>query len=193
MSRTQQTETQTVLDHGLSVWSFSERILKKDTSDMKIPSWFIDHYSFILDNLHSVEIIKEYTVMHDCGKPYCLEIDENGKRHFPNHAAVSERTYRALPDSKDEVARLIGLDMLLHTATAEEVNALNLSISDAFTLLLTAFAEVHSNASMFGGTDSISFKSKWKKLDRRGKMLVLDFYGSRPDGRGHCLENSWGL
>lgn len=175
MSSTQQTSTQSVLDHGLSVWSFSERLLKRDIEGMKLPSWFIENYDMLLSNLHTLEIHEEYNVMHDCGKPYCLEIDSEGRRHFPNHAAVSERTYRSLPNHKDEVARLIGLDMLLHTATADEVNSMKLSIKDAFTLIVTAFAEIHSNASMFGGIESISFKSKWKKLDRRGKMLVGQF------------------
>lgn len=175
MSRTQQTQTQTVLEHGLSVWSYSQRILNKDTSGMKLPGWFTDNYDAIIGNLHNIETHKSYNIMHDCGKPYCLEVDSLGKNHFPNHAQVSERIYRALPNCNDDVARLIGLDMLLHTASAEEVNRMKLTIQDAFTLIVTAFAEIHSNASMFGGIDSISFKSKWKKLDRRGKMLVSYF------------------
>lgn len=175
MSNTQQTQTQTVLDHGLSVWSYSQRILAKDTSGMKLPNWFYDHYDDILSNLHSVEVHEAYNVMHDCGKPYCLEVDEFGRNHFPNHAEVSERVYRSLPNLNDDVARLIGLDMLLHVATAEEVNAKNLSAKDTCTLIITAFAEIHSNAAMFGGIESVSFKSKWKKLDRRGKMLIQKF------------------
>jgi hypothetical protein len=42
----------------------------------------------------------------------------------------------------------------------------------ACTLLLSALAEVHSNANMFGGIDSTSFKIKWKHLDKRGKKAV---------------------
>ncbi|MNC77597.1 hypothetical protein D3C75_1295840 [compost metagenome] len=43
---------------------------------------------------------------------------------------------------------------------------------EAATLLLTGLAEVHSNARMFGGLDSTSFKIKWKHIDKRGKKIV---------------------
>ena len=175
MSSTPQTPSQTVLEHGYSVWSYVEKILHKDTHDMKLPSWFIEHYDELLANIHPLSVHKEYAIMHDCGKPYCLEVDDEGRRHFPNHAAVSEQTYRSLPDADESVARLIGLDMLLHTGTAEEIVQHNLSILDAYTLIITSFAEIHSNAAMFGGIDSTSFKIKWKKLDKRGKMLLQIF------------------
>lgn len=42
----------------------------------------------------------------------------------------------------------------------------------ALTLLLTGLAEIHSNAAMFGGMDSTSFKIKWKCLNQRGKQII---------------------
>ena len=42
---------------------------------------------------------------------------------------------------------------------------------EAVSLLIVALAEVHSNAEMFGGMDSTSFKIKWKHLNQRGKSL----------------------
>jgi len=42
----------------------------------------------------------------------------------------------------------------------------------ALTLLLTGLAEIHSNAAMFGGMDSTSFKIKWKCLNQRSKQII---------------------
>lgn len=167
-----QTENFSVLQHGQSVWEYTQKILNKETDNLRLPNWLVNNYDEILINIHERSIIEEYNILHDCGKPYCLEIDEEGKRHFPNHAEVSKKTYGALPNANQIVADLIGNDMVLHTATAEEIKALNLSKRDAYTLLVTALAEVHSNANMFGGIESISFKSKWKKIDRRGNMIL---------------------
>lgn len=64
--------------------------------------------------------------------------------------------------------------MVLHTETYEQVIARNLSLKTRMTLLVTALAELHSNAAMFGGIESTSFKIKWKKLDKLGKKLILD-------------------
>ena len=172
MVKTPQTETQSVLDHGNSVWSFTQRILSQDFEGMRIPEWFIENFDDIAGNLHDLSIIEDYNILHDCGKPYCIEYDADGRKHFPNHAEVSKNTYLALPDANLTVGNLIGWDMVLHTATADEIKEIGLCKADAYTLLITAFAEIHSNASMFGGIESVSFKSKWKKLDRRGKMFV---------------------
>lgn len=139
---------------------------------MRIPEWLVENHDEIVGNLHELNIIEDYNILHDCGKPYCLEVDSEGRRHFPNHAEVSKATYLSLPDANPIVGNLIGWDMVLHTATADEITVMNLSKKDAFTLLVTAFAEIHSNATMFGGIESVSFKSKWKKLDRRGKLLL---------------------
>jgi len=179
MSACPQTETQSVLDHGNSVWSYTQKILNKDLEEFRIPNWLMENYDEIIANVYHPSIIKEYNIFHDCGKPYCLTVDDDGKRHFPNHAEVSKQTYKSLPVGNvvnaTIVADLIGWDMVLHTATAEEIQAMNLTKSDLYTLLITALAEIHSNANMFGGIESVSFKSKWKKLDRRGNMILKGF------------------
>ena len=176
MANTPQTETQSVLDHGESVWRFTQRILSRDFDGMRIPQSLIDNFDEVTSNLHSYEIIQDYNILHDCGKPYCIEYDEDGRKHFPNHAHVSKETYLNLNESKREVADLIGWDMLLHSGTADEIKEVGLSKYDAHTLLITSLSEIHSNASMFGGIESISFKSKWKKLDRRSKMILRGDY-----------------
>lgn len=178
MKATPQTETMNVLEHGQSVWSYTQRIIQKQWDELRIPNWLSDNYHEIKSNLHDLEVIKDYNIFHDCGKPYCIEYDSDGRKHFPNHAQVSKETYKALPVSNVEnhlaVSNLIGWDMVLHTYSADQIKELNLSKADAYTLLITALAEIHSNAEMFGGIESISFKQKWKKLDRRGKMLMKE-------------------
>jgi hypothetical protein len=172
MANCKQTESMSVLEHGESVWNYTQKILNKYLEGFRVPNWLTNNYDEIVNNLHSREIIKDYNVLHDCGKPYCLTIDENGKRHFPNHAEVSKEVYLGLPGANPIVGNLIGLDMALHVLTAEAIQGLKLSKQDSYSLLITALAEIHSNASMFGGIESISFKQKWKTLDRRGNMIL---------------------
>lgn len=169
-----QTDTQTVLQHGESVWEFTKRLIARDWKGLRIPDWLSTNYMRIVNNLHSTEVIKNYNIYHDCGKPYCLEVDEESKRHYPNHAQVSYETYLEV-FGDETVARLIRDDMCLHTETAEQLESKDWIIQDAFTLLITGLAELHSNAQMFGGVESTSFKMKWKKIDQRGKQLCKKF------------------
>lgn len=63
--------------------------------------------------------------------------------------------------------------MVIHTASAQEIDQY-LQIwapQDACTLLLAALAELHSNAKLFGGSDTTSFKSKFKQIERRGNQI----------------------
>jgi hypothetical protein len=173
MRNCEQTKGLSIMQHGESVWDYTQKILNREEG-LRIPKWLSENFDFIISNIHSLDTIKDYNVYHDCGKPYCLEIDSEGRRHFPNHAEVSKSTWLSFSDDK-AVADLIGWDMVMHTYTADQIKDLNLSIVDYFTLLVTALAEVHSNASMFGGIESISFKSKWKKIDKRGNMLIKMF------------------
>jgi hypothetical protein len=48
---------------------------------------------------------------------------------------------------------------------------------EAITLLLAGLAEVHSNAKMFGGIDSESFKIKWSQINKRGKAICRKLFG----------------
>jgi hypothetical protein len=173
MIATPQTDTQNVLEHGISVAKHFDKLISGDTDNWKLPTWFTDNKEFILSNLHSLEDIKEYQVMHDCGKAYCMTIDEEGKRHFPNHAQVSFDTFSKISDNK-VVADLILKDMVFHTIKSDEVEDFvkSNSIETVLTLLVTALCELHSNATMFGGIESTSFKIKFKQLDKRGKQVL---------------------
>lgn len=122
-------------------------------------------------NLENINTMKEYHVMHDCGKPLCIEIDENGKRHFPNHAEVSYQQYKTLYPDNYIIQELIRLDMGFHTFKDDELVQLwKHELADS--LYLTAWAEIMSNAEMFGGIESTSFKIKRKRLIKALKQKV---------------------
>lgn len=112
----------------------------------------------------------EYHVFHDCGKPACLVIDEEGKRRFPNHAQVSKDLWLSL-GGDERVGELIGMDMDAHLLR-EETLAEFAARPQAIPLLLTAIAEISANAEMFGGIESTSFKIKAKALAKRGKAVL---------------------
>lgn len=71
----------------------------------------------------------------------------------------------------DEIATLIKNDMVAHLTKPSEFQTF-METDNYKILLLTAMSEIHSNAVMFGGIDSQSFKIKHKKLTRLGKNVV---------------------
>jgi hypothetical protein len=173
---------------GLSVWRHGEMVAQRyaellahlhalasgrGTSELpgwRLPDWLTEHAGLLLARQVAFDSAQRYQLYHDCGKPYCLEYDESDRRHFPGHAELSARLWRQLGGDELE-ARLMELDMVVHTMPASELDEFAAK-PEAPTLLLTAFAEIHANASMFGGHESVSFKSKWKHLDRRGRALA---------------------
>lgn len=167
--------TLSVLEHGrLVTEAFStlrEALATGNTPPgWRIPAWLLQNPEPFLSRLHPAEVIYNYQLYHDCGKPFCRTVDANGKVHFPNHAEHSERAWLAAGGDA-LTGRLIGLDMAMHLASAEDMQRLA-ALPDAASLYLTAVAEVHANAEMFGGHCSASFLSKMKHLDRRGKALL---------------------
>jgi hypothetical protein len=119
------------------------------------------------------KIIDTYQIYHDCGKPFCLEIDENGKRHYPDHANISANIWLSLEEKSkhdDIIADLMRHDMDFHTLRGDELTELWKNYL-APTLYFTAWAELFANSKMFGGTESDSFKIKKKRLIQAGKKL----------------------
>lgn len=173
MADTPQTDTQSVLEHGIAVSKKFNDLTNDDVQDWKLPAWFTENRDFLFSNLHYYYDVKEYQIMHDCGKPYCIKYDENGKRHFPDHENVSTQVYKKISNNK-VVADLISKDMVLHTIKSDDVEDFvkSNSVRTVVTLLLTALCEIHANADMFGGIDSQSFKIKFKQLDRRGNQIL---------------------
>ena len=62
--------------------------------------------------------------------------------------------------------------MEIHTIKAKDVEYFCRDKTIALTLLIAGLCEVHSNASMFGGIESTSFKIKMKQIEKRGKRIL---------------------
>jgi hypothetical protein len=161
-----QNEHQSVHDHGYSVCDHLADLYEPHpwddkttaTEEWRLPSWLHEYREQINSNLYDWSICAGYAIFHDCGKPFCRIVDHDSDRYT--------------------ISNLIGWDMALHVSNSEEIERLcreEWTVQDAVTLLLTALAEVHSNAKMFGGIEATSFKAKWKQIDRRGKQ-ILKFY-----------------
>jgi hypothetical protein len=200
MKDCEQSPGQSVYEHGRSVWynykwNISE-ILAYGCDDersqktmakngWKYPDWFVKYDEELAWERLSDSIISDYTLYHDCGKPYCKIIDEKGRPHFPEHAKVSYQVWNAVnkdrpPSERGEhVAELIRRDMEIHTLKAKELDHFCRDNYKAITLLLVGLAEIHSNAEMFGGMNSISFKVKWKQIDRRGRAICKKLFGDK--------------
>ena len=175
MKTCEQTKGMSVLEHGESVRDYLFDIishLRNDTPlkyQWKLPDWIYTNKDLILSSLPDDETLELYTIFHDCGKPFCLIIDEDGKRHFPNHAEVSYNIFKQIFNN-NIAADLIRHDMDIHTLKADGVEEFSKN-PYALTLLLTGLAEIHSNANMFGGITSQSFCIKNKSITQRGKSI----------------------
>ena len=94
----------------------------------------------------------------------------DGIAHFPNHADKSHDIYMNKLSGIEQVGKLIAMDMDIHKLKSIDVDEFA-KRKEAASLLLSGLAEIHSNANMFGGLESTSFKIKWKQIDRRGKAI----------------------
>ena len=175
MKNCEQTKNQSVLQHGESVRDYLFDLINHLRSgtplkyDWRLPDWIFENKDLILSSLPDDETLELYTVYHDCGKPFCLTIDDEGRRHFPNHAQVSYDIFKQVFDNP-VAAELILHDMDIHTLKADDVKEFAQN-PHAITLLLTGSAEIHSNCQMFGGFESTSFKIKFKCISQRGKQI----------------------
>lgn len=177
----EQTKGQDVMQHGRSVrehyFALTDHL--NGTVDLslapnwKLPAWLDTYSEAILASLPSRYVMDRYLTLHDCGKPAVREIDADGRVHFPNHAEFSQKVYRETfgVDSDVDVEYLIAHDMDVHMLKAAGVPEFA-KHPLAVAQLLAALAEVTSNASMFGGIESTSFKIKYKQIDQRGKALM---------------------
>lgn len=160
--------------HGRLTWNIYLSIkltLQTGKAHESWPDWLKTHGAALLSLQQPNSLMHNYLVYHDCGKPFVLKQDLQGRMHFPGHADMSALVWLQAGGTQKE-ARLMQLDMALHTLRCAELDALSkdpLSPS----LLLAAYAELQSNAkSIFGGFDSESYKIKLKALNRRAKTLI---------------------
>lgn len=176
MTNCEQTKGPSVLQHGESVKDYTFDLINflRSGSDLefdwRLPDWLESNKQFLLKSLPSDETLELYTKFHDIGKPHCLVIDSEGKRHFPNHAEVSFQIFNQVFDDQ-LAAELILHDMDIHLLKADRVEEFSKK-KNAITHLIVGLAEIHSNAQMFGGMESTSFKIKWKCLNQRGKQII---------------------
>lgn len=190
MEATEQMPGLDVLAHGAMVAErlrmlldhLEGRVDLSSNPSWRLPAWLESHRGFLLERVLPWDVLERYATMHDCGKPAVRVLGEDGRVRFPGHAESSGDVWRALGDAlhapgstealfHEQVERLIRSDMDVHLLKDEGVAAFA-HRPEAVSLLLTGLAEVHANASMFGGVDSVGFKSKWKHLDRRGRAIL---------------------
>lgn len=179
MKKCEQTRGQTIFEHGLSVRDHLTDLIDHLRSDVplpgwKLPDWLYTYRKQILSRLLPDNILEEYALFHDCGKPFCKQIDENGKTHFPDHTQKSHDIWLEI-GGDIQVSKLILMDMDIHKLKAEGIDEF-CSRKECISLLLSGLAEIHSNAEMFGGIESESFKIKWKHLDRRGRAICKKLF-----------------
>lgn len=183
MMTTDQTKGMTILEHGELVYinfNFLVNILEGEIQGelWSVPDCIKKNAKDILANLHSKRDIESYLIMHDCGKPLVRTVDDSGNVHFPGHAEASKKLFFSLTGNRI-VSNLMGWDMVLHSGSAEEIDHLlknEWTKKDACTLMLSAISEVHSNARMFGGPTTDSFKSKYNKISRRCRQICRYLY-----------------
>ncbi|KVP75482.1 hypothetical protein WJ96_07175 [Burkholderia ubonensis] len=171
-----QFRTQNVLEHGEAVLAKYQTLMAhardgRLPDGWRQPKWWTPETAQRLAQAQPPEaIMTNYLRYHDCGKPICRIQDEAGRQHFPNHAAVSAQLWAQIGGHPDEVW-LMANDMLLHTGSAEECEAIR-GRHLAPALMFAALSEIHANAEMFGGIETDSFKSKAKQLERRTTQLL---------------------
>ena len=174
MRECKQTDTMSIMQHGLDVSAKYNDILKILSNKMdniyQLPEKLFEIFRNRHDELLDDYIMNHYHIYHDCGKSLCLEIDKKGRQHFPNHSMYSYTQFKMIFPDKETEALMILHDMYFHTMKTEDLKDLALS-KYGFSLYLTSWAEIFSNAEMFGGTDSISFKIKKKKLIKALKLF----------------------
>jgi hypothetical protein len=161
---------ETLYDHGKKVWSYTKNLINDDLTDITLPKWYEEYKDRILSNLHDTPTIHWYTIFHDIGKSKCLEIDENGRWHFPNHSEHSYKLSKKLGFGKT-ISNLIRYDMIFHDWN-EDPFKFKLTTKDYCTILIATIAALNANAESFGGTSSESFKIKMKRLTKKGKKFL---------------------
>lgn len=174
MQQCRQNEHQTIHQHGLAVAKKYKDLISGRHSGWRLPEWFSQYEIRLKADQPDESAMELYHEFHDVGKPFCIQIDGEGKQHFPNHAEISASIWR-VHFGDGLIANLIQHDMDLHLlkpSTFETFKRYDLAPA----LLLTALSELHANAQMFGGIESTSFKIKFKNLSKIGDRICQRLY-----------------
>ena len=172
----QQTTDQNMLEHGWSVRNHTLELLPQYIEQI---NWKPEH-----GNLNYV--LDQYTIWHDMSKHSVKTTDPvTNKCHYFGHAKASAEAYRnmAVGSHTSLISALIETDMDLHTirdvtaieSTLNEYRKYDLNGIPIRTFIaiktLVAFAELDSNAELFGGKESDSYKIKFKRLTKTVSRL----------------------
>lgn len=170
MKACEQTPGQTIYDHGVAVHTAWQALLEA------VPECLANWWPQLMAAVSTFDPndIKAYHLYHDCGKPWCLVVDQDGGYHFPNHAQTSAWVWKQLGGS-ELVGLWIAHDMDIHTCSAADVEAFS-CLPGSEVLLLTGLAELHANANMFGGQQSIGYKIKYKHWLSRARRYCKGRY-----------------
>lgn len=128
-------------------------------------------WSHLKSAIPPTDILKRYHVYHDCFKHGVLEIGEDGKRRFPNHAEWSAKQYSHIFPEDGLITALIRRDMDFHILRGDDLLRLWKS-PFAPALYFTAWAELEANSTLFGGHSSDSYKIKRKRLIQAAKKYL---------------------
>ena len=162
-----------IYEHGISVSHEYLRLISNLDKNIVydfLPPDILDIYH---KNKHKLLLLSKmtfYQIMHDLGKPLCLSFDDEGRKHFYNHAEHSYQQFKLVYPNLIDEAFMIFHDMDFHTKKTDELVDLANS-KYCFSLYLTAISEVIANSKMFGGVESDSFKIKVKKLKKHLKLF----------------------
>ena len=176
MKECNQNSFQTIYDHGVSVSETLSKLINYIKYNIPlenkwiIPKWLEENKEKIKNKLMDDDILLEYALFHDCGKPFCIEKDIDGKTHFPNHAKISEKIW--IENGGNElIGKLISMDMDIHLLKDSGIEEF-CKRKESISLLITGLAEIHANSEMFGGYNALSFKIKFKNIERRGNAIL---------------------
>ena len=171
MKACEQAPNLNMLQHGELVHEKYNMLMQQLKDGTVKHAELLSLYEKFKSKLPPPSVLKAYHVMHDCGKSLCLEIGEDGKRRFPNHAEISAKQYELIFPNDQFTTNLIRKDMDFHTLRGEELDVL-CKHPLAPILYFTAWAEIMANAEMFGGIESDSYKIKAKRLIQACKKLL---------------------
>lgn len=165
-----QFENLNVLEHGIMVKTNFDNFFTMNTLPESLTKELADKLFSLITT--DEEHVSFYQIYHDLGKPYCLEIDDEGKKHYPNHAAVSKEIYSNIIDIEmnEDVAWFIEHDMDFHKMKMDEWDdyVKDKTLNQLSVLYLTFISEVNANREMFGETN---FKIKLKKANQITKKI----------------------
>lgn len=146
-------------NHGLLVSKSYKDLCSNTTAFIDedlVLAWF---------NSYKPADLSQYHLNHDMAKPFCAQwsAEKSQYSYGPNHSKKSAALFKLVFGSNSFIESLIENDMAFHTCKSDTIEKTWL-LPNSEHLYATAWAELFANATIFGGTNSDSFKIKKKRL-----------------------------